>query len=204
MEDCCLAAAVENEQDQILLSTSGTITQKVMSLSAKNGHLEENVSGSDYQIVFTSSRVNDWTYISVVPTAFIKAKANQFREFTWLAASLCLIGGLILSYFLINRMYRPINKIVSYIDLFGRKHPEENRRSAEDELGFIDRIINYAYYEVHHLRDTFEKHVPKLRQNFLYDLLEGRLSAANVKETAEEAAASVSLRYVSDYRVRDR
>jgi two-component system, response regulator YesN len=180
------SSAVENEQDQILLSTSGTITQKVMSLSAKNGHLEENVSGSDYQIVFTSSRVNDWTYISVVPTAFIKAKANQFREFTWLAASLCLIGGLILSYFLINRMYRPINKIVSYIDLFGRKHPEENRRSAEDELGFIDRIINYAYYEVHHLRDTFEKHVPKLRQNFLYDLLEGRLSAANVKETAEE------------------
>jgi two-component system, response regulator YesN len=180
------SSTVQSEQDQIVQSSIGAITEQVMRRSEKKGHLEETVSGNDYQIVFTSSRVNDWTYISAVPTAFIKAKANQFREFTWFAASLCLAGGLILSYFLINQIYRPINKIVSYIDMFGRKHPEENRRSAEDELGFIDRIINYAYYEVHHLRDTFEKNAPKLRQNFLYDLLEGRLSSANVKDAAEE------------------
>lgn len=180
------SGAVRSEQDETLESKIGTITDKVRSLSAKQGHLEETISGESYQIVFTSSNVNDWTYISVVPTAFITSEAKQLRQYTWLTAAVCLVGGLILSYFLTIRMYRPIHKIVSYIELFGHRHPEERRRAAEDELGFIDRIINYVYYEMHHFKDAFERNLPKLRQNMLYDLLEGRLPAEKMKETAEE------------------
>ncbi|MFD0676241.1 MULTISPECIES: helix-turn-helix domain-containing protein [unclassified Paenibacillus] len=177
---------VRSDQDELINSVKETITEKVKRIEAQEGYLKEMIDGRSYQIVFTSSNVNNWKYISVVPTAFITEKASKIREFTFVVAMICLAGGLIMSYFLTNRIYRPINKIVGYISLLGRKHSDGQDHLKEDELGFIDRIINYVYYENQSLRDSFEKNLPALRQKFLYDLIEGRVSSANMQELTEE------------------
>ncbi|MDF2962023.1 MAG: transcriptional regulator, AraC family [Paenibacillus sp.] len=177
---------VRSDQDELINSVKEAITAKVQAIGKQEGYLKETIDGKSYQIVFTSSNVNDWKYISVVPTAFITGKANKIGEFTFIAALICLAGGLVMSYFLTNRIYRPINKIVGYISLFGRKHADGQDHLKEDELGFIDRIINYVYYENQSLRDSFEKNLPALRQKFLYDLIEGRVSTVSMQGLTEE------------------
>ncbi|MDQ0897712.1 helix-turn-helix domain-containing protein [Paenibacillus sp. V4I7] len=178
---------IRSDQDELINSVKGAITEKVRGNSADKGYLEQTIAGKSYQILFTSSKVNEWTYISVVPTAFITEKANAIRQFTFVTAIICLIVGLIISYFLTNRIYRPINKIVGYINVLGRTPPSsQDNNSKEDELGFIDRIINYVYYENQSLRGSFEKNLPALQQKFLYDLIDGRVSSANVQQLAEE------------------
>ncbi|MCU6790618.1 helix-turn-helix domain-containing protein [Paenibacillus sp. WQ 127069] len=177
---------IRSDQDGLISSVKGAITEKVRGIGAREGYLEQTIAGHSYQILFTSSKVNDWTYISVVPTAFITEKANAIRQFTFVTAIICLIGGLIMSYFLINRIYSPISKIIGYINVLGRTPSNQNRTAKEDELGFIDRIINYVYYENESLRGSFEKNLPAFRQKFLYDLIEGRVSSANVQELAKE------------------
>ncbi|TDG00224.1 helix-turn-helix domain-containing protein [Paenibacillus piri] len=173
---------VRSDQDELINAVKGPITGKVKQIGAKEGYLTEIIDGTSYQIVFTSSKINDWKYISIVPTAFITEKANKIRQFTLAVAMLCLAGGLVMSYFLTNRIYRPINKIVSYIGLIGRKDEQAPGPSKEDELGFIDRIINYVYYENQSLRDSFEKNLPALRQKFVYDLIEGRVASEKLQE----------------------
>ncbi|NOU96896.1 helix-turn-helix domain-containing protein [Paenibacillus sp. LMG 31456] len=177
---------IRSEQDELINSVKEAITGEVRKIDQQEGYLNTTIDGRSYQIVFTSSNVNDWKYISIVPTAFITEKASKIREFTLVAAMICLAGGLIMSYFLTNRIYRPINKIVSYISLFARKQAEGQDHLKEDELDFIDRIINYVYYENQSLRDSFEKNLPSLRQKFLYDLIEGRVSSANLEGLTNE------------------
>jgi len=177
---------VRGEQDELINSIKEAITAKVQGAGEKEGYLTETIEGKSYQIVFTSSNVSNWKYISVVPTAFITEKANKIRQFTLVVAMICLAAGLIMSYFLTNRIYRPINKIIGYINLFGRKHASEEVHVKEDELGFIDRIINYVYYENQSLKDSFEKNLQALQQKFLYDLIEGRVTSANLKQLTDE------------------
>lgn len=180
-------SSIRSEHDALVNSVKKIITEKVRSVDAKQGSLQAAVSGKSYEIVFTTSQLNDWTYISVVPTAFITEKANKFRQFTLVAAILCLVVGLVTSYFLSNRIYRPISHIVGYLNLFERRDSAGDRPGRrEDELGFIDRIINYVYYENHHLRDEFRKNLPALQQKFLYDMLEGRVTAGKLAEAAEK------------------
>lgn len=179
-------SSVRSEHDQRIDSVKGIIADKVKAEGGREGYLEEKISGESYQIVYTTSRINDWTYISAVPTAFITEKANQFRQFTLIAAVLCLAVGIIISYFLTERMYRPIHNIVAYLNLFERRKETAPGMRKEDELGFIDRIINYVYYENRHLKDEFEKNLPALQQKLIYDLLEGRVSSENMAAAAEK------------------
>ncbi|MCR8631216.1 helix-turn-helix domain-containing protein [Paenibacillus radicis (ex Xue et al. 2023)] len=177
---------IRSEQDELINTVKEAITGEVRKIDQQEGYLNTTIDGRSYQVVFTSSNINDWKYISIVPTAFITEKANKIGQFTFIAALICLAGGLVMSYFLTNRIYRPINKIISYISLFTRKHTDRPEHLKEDELGFIDRIINYVYYENQSLRDSFEKNLPALQQKFLYDLIEGRVSSVNFEGLAEE------------------
>ncbi|MBE1442615.1 helix-turn-helix domain-containing protein [Paenibacillus sp. OAS669] len=179
-------SSVRSEHDQRIYSVKGIIADKVKAQGTREGYLEEKISGESYQIVFTSSYVNGWTYISAVPTAFITEKANKFRQFTLFAAVLYLAVGVIISYFLTERMYRPIYNIIAYMNLFERKKDEMPGIRKEDELGFIDRIINYVYFENHQLKGEFEKNLPALQQKILYDLIEGRVSSEKMAEAAEK------------------
>ncbi|WP_199613832.1 helix-turn-helix domain-containing protein [Paenibacillus alkalitolerans] len=178
---------IRSELDVTINSVKNIITDKVRSSGTGEGYLQDKISGKSYEIVFTTSQFNDWTYISVVPTAFITEKANKFRQFTLVAAILCLSVGLVISYFLSERIYRPINHMVGCLQLFERKSAlGDDTPKREDEIGFIDRIINYVYYENHHLKEEFQKNLPALQQKFLYDMLEGRTTSERLAEASEK------------------
>ncbi|MDR6880828.1 AraC-like DNA-binding protein [Bacillus sp. 3255] len=172
-------------QEDLFNTIRNELSDKFKNMEAEEGHVQAEVSGQKYEIVFTSSQVSDWKYISVVPTAFITEKVSRFRQFTIMAALLCLVIGGILSYGLTNRIYRPIHKIVDYIQQFDRKQPEGGRK-PENELEFINRIINFVYYENSSLRNAFHRNLPALQHKVLNDLLENGISSGELERLSEE------------------
>ncbi|WP_164716383.1 AraC family transcriptional regulator [Paenibacillus whitsoniae] len=176
-------------QEALFEMMKNELSTKFTSIEASNGQLQEKIGGEPYEIVFTSSLVGDWKYISVVPRSFITQKVNQFRQFTLMAALLCLIVGCIVSYLLTSRIYRPIHQIVEYMNQFGRKDTE-GKGKKENELEFINRIMNYVYYENANLRDAFNRNLPALHHKAIDDLLEGSGTSAELNRLSLELGLS--------------
>lgn len=143
---------------------------------SEEGYLRKKMDGRDCLIVFTTSKISKWRYITVIPTEVITEKANKIREITAAAAFLCLILGLGISYLLTGRIYTPINEIITYINAFQIQRKVREGEVKENELVFINRIISYVYNENENLKDLFEQNLPVLKEKFLYDLLEGKIS----------------------------
>jgi len=148
------------------------------------GYLRARLGHGEALVVFTTSEVNGWRYVSVVPTGIIMEKSGKIRQMTFAAALLCLALGVLISYLLARRLYHPIQDIMSYIDAFHLRRREGSGAAEENELAFINRILGTVYHENEALKDVFQKNVPVLREKLLYDALDGKLPEAEFREAS--------------------
>ncbi|AFC30670.1 AraC family transcriptional regulator [Paenibacillus mucilaginosus 3016] len=165
-------------------SDQSALMQKIRDMGRGEGNFRQTIDGTEHLVVYVSSHVNEWTYISLIPVRAIMEKSDRIQNTTLLAAVICLLSGLVVSYLLAGRLYAPINQIIQYLNAAGVGASSRLGGGKLDELGFINRMINYVYDENRGLKDTFEKNQPVLREKFLTDLLEGRVTASAVEETA--------------------
>jgi AraC-like DNA-binding protein len=150
--------------------------EKKSIFGSEEGYLREKIDGREYLAVFTTSQMCKWRYITIIPTEVVTEKANKIRQITVAAALLCVVIGLVFSYLLTSRVYYPVNELVNYINAFKIKRKINEGKVKEDELTFINRIVDYIYRENESLNDLFQQNVPILKEKLLYDLFEGKLS----------------------------
>ncbi|WP_170138258.1 helix-turn-helix domain-containing protein [Anaerobacterium chartisolvens] len=154
--------------------------------SDKEGEINGNIDGKRLTIEFTSSNVNDWRYITLIPNSFIASKVYDIRNITILTVVLSFFVGLILSYILATRVYDPINRIIGYLGIINNNRKvESGSRKGDNEFLFINNIIDYVYSENETLRESFSKSVPMLKEKLLNDLLDGKVADINFKEAIE-------------------
>lgn len=151
--------------------------------NSQDGYLLNKIDGKEYVISYSTSKICNWNYLSIIPTEVITEKANNIKNITLVAAFLCLIAGIFVSFLLTRRIYRPISEIISYINAFQTQRKVKEGIVKENELIFINRIINNIYNENKNLIDTFNQNIPVLKEKLLYDLLEGKY---NKKEFTED------------------
>ena len=153
----------------------------------KEGEINGVLDERKYTIEFVSSNVNDWKYMTLIPTAFITSKVDNIRHITVIAVILSLFTGLILTYLLVKRVYNPINNIVRYLGIIinNREKFSIDNEKDKDEFSFINNIINYVYNENESLKESFNRNVPMLREKVLSDLLDGRITDMKFREACE-------------------
>jgi AraC-type DNA-binding domain-containing proteins len=154
-------------------------------LNSQDGYLLYKIDGKEYVVSYSTSKICNWNYISIIPTEIITEKANNIKNITLVAAFLCLIIGICISFLLTRRIYKPISEIISYINAFQTQRKVKEGIVKENELLFINRIINNIYNENKNLIDTFNQNVPVLKEKLLYDVLEGKY---NKKDFIEDTA----------------
>ena len=115
------------------------------------------VEGSPFTIQYIQSDSLHWKYISVIPTGYIKESVNQIRNVTILVASISIVLSIVLTLYIINGLYKPMNKILSYINIIGDKKTAITRSGNSNEFTLINSIIDYVYKENQVLQDNFEK-----------------------------------------------
>jgi two-component system, response regulator YesN len=155
-----------------------------VAFDSREGYLRNRIGKGEYLLSFTTSDINGWRYVSLIPTGIIMEKSNKIRQMTVVAALFCLALGILISYLLTKRLYRPILEIVSYIRAFQQKRKEGSGDIGENEFALINRIISYVYKENEDLKDVFSKNIPILREKFLYDVLDGKMAEKEFVETS--------------------
>jgi two-component system response regulator YesN len=154
--------------------------------ASEEGYLRKKISGKEYLAAFTTSQISKWRYITIIPTEVVTEKANKIKQITIATALLCLVLGLVFSYLLTSRIYYPVNELVNYINAFKIKRKLSKGKVKEDELTFINRIVDYVYSENESLKDLFQQNVPILKEKLLYDLTEGKLSEDEFYESSRK------------------
>ncbi|WHH58542.1 AraC family transcriptional regulator [Petroclostridium sp. X23] len=152
----------------------------------KEGEVNTVIDGREYTVEFISSNVNDWRYITLIPNSFITSKVNNIRNITIVIIIISFIVGSVLSYILVKKIYNPINKIISYLNIINNnKRIGKEKDKSNDEFAFINNIINYVYSENKSLKESYNKSIPMLKEKILSDLLDGKVNDLKFKELCE-------------------
>lgn len=169
-----------------------TVLENTMArMDSAQGTIDIKFDGKPFTVQFIKSKVNDWNYISVTPTGYISQRANGIRNVTIFVALMSMLVSIILAYFLVKRLYNPINDILNYISIMNNKKLDNHKENSKDELKFINRIISYVYNENESLRDSFNKSRSILREKFLNDITNGRVTKERYREIGSEAGVNM-------------
>jgi YesN/AraC family two-component response regulator len=130
-----------------------------------------NLEGESYAVLISQSQVVPWSYISLVPLDIYNDQFNTLMRLLILFIIACALGGGIVVYFITRSRYKPIQDILSLVQIDG----ESNVTLNSDEFNMIARNITLTMDEDSRLKHEMEESLPVLRQRELRLLLKGEL-----------------------------
>lgn len=162
-------------EDLNLIQTA--VQMQLAEMTDNQDTMELVVEGKPFTIQYIQSKSLKWKYISVIPTGYIEESVNQIRNVTLLVVTISILLSVILTLYIINGLYKPMNKILSYINLIGDKKTVVKQNENHDEFTVINGIIDYVYKENQTLQDNFEKNKPMLQDKYIYDIINGKINS---------------------------
>ncbi len=164
-------------------------------MASDAGTFDTKSGGELFTVQYIKSEANDWRYISVTPTGYIFQKVNNIRTVSLLVAAVSMILSIFIAYLLVKRLYRPISDILNYISIVNNEKLDKEKADSENELKFINRIIDYVYKENESLKEYYNKSYPMLREKFLNDVIDGRISHQRYREIKNNIGIDMSYQF---------
>lgn len=153
------------------------IHEQLPAMQDAHDTLELVIEGKPFTIQYVRSNALDWIYVSVIPTKYIQENANQIKKVTLLVVVASIILTAVLTLYIVNGLYRPISRILSYIHIIGEKKGVTAQNTNSNEFALINGMLDYIYKENQTLQDNFEKSRPMLQEKYIYDLINGQIMA---------------------------
>jgi two-component system response regulator YesN len=167
-----LIASTETNYD-IPISLKIPETTFANNISGKSGQVNTRLDGKDVVISYTSSNVNDWKYISIIPSYIFMKKVENIRNLTIIVSSLFLAAGILLACFLAFKNYHPIRELLHTLtnstDISGKF-------KIKNEYDLIKQMVLSTMDESQKIKGLLEKQRSALRFSFLSRLLHGNVS----------------------------
>ncbi|MFD0679198.1 MULTISPECIES: AraC family transcriptional regulator [unclassified Paenibacillus] len=111
-----------------------------------------------------------WTVISATPLSQIIAPVSSMSRMIISISSLGLLIGLLLSWFASNKIYAPIQRLKSMLEIGKHNKPEE-----KNEIIYIENEWKRRLQEQQALSAQIKQSIPALRESFLLQFLQGNL-----------------------------
>lgn len=138
--------------------------------------------GNNLVVSCVVSPYNKWKYLAITPLNVFMEEAKGVKEFTIGLVLICVIIGLIVSYYVANKNYKPLKEIVSYINR-GKKILSEDRY---DDYKIIYNVIRESYSEIAAYEEEIKKYKPVFKQDLLMRLLNGFILELPLNELVKD------------------
>lgn len=189
------AAFILDGENRILAASSGSgsepIPESAVALPQEGNIASVDVNGKKITVSYVSSEVNNWKYVSMVPSSVFLEKAQYIRNLTLLSLAACLIGGVIIAYFFAKRNVHPVHELIELLSKKGKIAFEESKNEYE----FIKGVVAHTFEEKEEINRKLEKQHAAMRLNFMKRLLNGRLER---NYPLDEALTSYNITFHSD------
>jgi AraC-like DNA-binding protein/uncharacterized protein YxeA len=108
------------------------------SAQAASGYFVANVEGVKSLVVYSKPEFTDWTFIRVLPYDTIMGKIEAMKRTVLLVCFVILILGLSISFLLSRSVYKPIEKVVSRLNVLMK---EKRNNHYQLKQNFIRQLI---------------------------------------------------------------
>lgn len=131
----------------------------------------ENYENEDLIITHTPSDINEWRYVSVIPSRTFLQKVQYIKIMIYIYLGLCLVIGGFTAYFLTKKNYSPIRKITQLLKSDSGKSEGEEK----NEFYYLEKALTNLLDEKERFKNRLEQQNETIRNNFLTKLLKGRI-----------------------------
>ncbi|MFD1910457.1 hypothetical protein ACFSQ7_50550 [Paenibacillus rhizoplanae] len=128
-------------------------------------------NGESVTVSQISSSVEDWQYVSIVPTRIYAKKLMVIRSITFAGVAAVLLLGGIAAWWFTRRNYRPLGRIMDIISDKVKGKLEQ----PDDEFGILQTVLTRAWEEQDQFATRLKEQQSMVRSSFLARLLKGRV-----------------------------
>ncbi|WP_046173601.1 AraC family transcriptional regulator [Domibacillus indicus] len=187
---------IADEDKEVMMSTSdneGAFGEIKQLLNDNAGFFAKEVNGKDMIASYIVSEQNGWTYVSLVPREFVLSKVNNVKLWALSMMLVSIIIGVVVSYYLANKNYRPIREVVNTV--IGKNNP---MGKFTNEMDLIKQTILSSMDEQSQLQRIVSQQKPVIRSNFLLRLIRGQVDVTTIpKNELDSMGVSFTLDYFS-------
>ncbi|MEC0171011.1 helix-turn-helix domain-containing protein [Paenibacillus graminis] len=140
-------------------------------MGKRTGTTEWN--GESVTVSQISSKVQDWQYVSIIPTRIYAKKLTVIRNITFAGVAAGLLLGGIAAWWFTRRNYRPIGRIMNIISDKVKWKLEQ----PDNEFGILQTVLTRAWEEQDQFATRLKEQQTMVRSSFLARLLKGRVQA---------------------------
>ncbi|MBB6729791.1 helix-turn-helix domain-containing protein [Cohnella zeiphila] len=136
--------------------------------------------GQNIIVSYSQSTLNNWKYVSVIPSDIVLKKVNYIKNWTIVITLVELALGGLLSVYLARRNYIPIKQLADKLKL----KVQGNFSGLNNELAFIESAAEAAVGESAKMKGIFEMQRPVMRVTVLNRLLNANeVMVAGIKDS---------------------
>lgn len=171
---------IVDSNKQVILSNTEKhqlSTDVLAKMNYESGYESYQQDGESMIFSYTTSQ-NGWKYISVMPKDMVLEQVITLKNEALTLLLLCLLIGIVISYFMTYRNYSPIRDVVKTI-------MKENDHTSEDntnEFDYIKQSIIRSVQEKNQLKQKLSEHIPVIQANFLSRLVKGHVEVADIND----------------------
>lgn len=197
---------VIDESGQVIFSnlpSEEPLSIKYDMLKNDTGLMHYRIDGKDVMLSYTTSSVEDWKYVSIIPTSVFGEKIEYVKKLIIISIVLSLFLGGLIAYFFSRRNYGPINDLIQLINSKNRV----SQIKGYNEYRFLKDIVSNTLDENEKKNLRLKQQNIVLQSNFLTRLLKGKVEdnklISNSLETYniqfESDNFAVMLFYIKDF-----
>ncbi|MFK7697668.1 helix-turn-helix domain-containing protein [Paenibacillus sp. HJGM_3] len=163
-------------------------------LTKEGESLEMPLGGERMMVTYTTSGVNGWKYVSVVPRATVMQGVETARTTAWIALLVSLVAGAAACWYMANRNYNPIRQLLNTV-FEGKPAASDTSNAGTNEYELIRHALVSTLTEERELRKKLFTQLPVMQMNFIARLLKGQVDSQSLNS---ESLSFMNVEFVSD------
>lgn len=208
------------EEKKMTNISSQDYIKKILSSDEDEGYFTAEVNGCKFLIIYVSSNKLDWKFVRILPYAEILTQLDNIKIYTMLIFIGIMFLGIILSFALSKRIYKPIDKVINKMSVDKNKYMYKLRQEFLANIVKGNSVKNLELYKdyqvklnpenqfmmilfrIDHYNDFCEKYELKNRnrlKNNMIDIISEITSSIFVNETIDMKNDSILLLIESAY-----
>jgi two-component system, response regulator YesN len=154
----------------------------------KTGFIEGSIYGEDMMISYTKSLFNQWTYVAVLPSEVILAKAKYIKSLFIIISLIVFVIGLLATCLIAERSSRPVQHALDALSQY-QNYEQYGKGNIFD---FLKNNILGIISSNRNLKDAVDQQIPLVKAAFFDRLLNGSFSdLEGMDETLDQIALNM-------------
>ena len=144
---------------------------EILNSPENEAYFTAQINGLYFVVTYIKSDANDWIYVDLIPMDSLYSRVSQIKIVIVIISLLLISMGILFSYLLSGRIYKPVKGILETL----RAKSIIGRENGKNELSVLSGVLDKLIKDEELLNEEIEQYQRSLKQTYLTKLIKGEL-----------------------------